>query len=143
MSPTIDSAVINNDTANMEKLSLDPTEGKSNNNLFAPLGTPNRFLGSSTWGTSGSLARSPGLSMGSLNWDMLGGGSNDPMPKMQQGAGISGQQHLNSPSTFLSLPLPVNQDGDTWGAASFGGGILGGVQIRNEQASNNGSNVNE
>jgi len=104
-------------------------------------------LGSSTWGTSGSLARSHdgSLSMGSLNWDLLGGSQNDSNSKLHQLAN-NGQQQMNTASSFLSLsPLPVNDDGNTWGTSRFGRRLngLGGSQLTSTQTSVDGSNVPE
>ena len=138
MSPTIDSIGINGPT-NMADISLDNVSTKPNNNPFGSLGTPSRFLGSSTWGTGSGLNRNQDVSlpMGSLNWDLLGGGQNDSTSN-------GNQQQLNKPSTFLSLsPLPVGEDRSTWGTSRFGGGLngLGGSHLTTTQTGIDGANA--
>jgi len=131
MSPSDDPTNMNGKISNIVNLSLEPSDSNPSTNPFAPIGTPTRFLGSSPWGTGGSLSRSPGtdpirsLPIGSLNWGL------DPSSK-DQSIGNLGKKQINSASTFLSLSaLPVNQEVDAWGSSRIGGGLtgLGGTKL--------------
>lgn len=155
-SPTLISGNVDDeDGVNMSALSLEPAakiDVKADSNPFSPLGTPSHFLGSSTWATGGSLTRSPhsnshtGLSMGSLNWDLLGSRKNDMQIGPHHTSITNGQPDLSSASSIFGLsPLTGNQDRSTWGSSRIRTGItgLGGTPLSNAHASGDGANIAE
>lgn len=149
-SPTLTPGNIENTEAlNISTLSLGPAvkmSSKVNGHPFSPLGSPSRFLGSSTWGTGMSLGRSPhanvqtSLSTGSLNWDFVNADIEVGPPETSLNGN---RQELPTASSFLGLStLTNNQDGSTWGSSRIRNGIigLGGTPLGNS-ASGDGANI--
>ena len=105
------------------------------NNLFVSLGapsttTPGQFLGSSTWGTGGSLGATTlggtplgGLPLSVTNWDLLGTGSNAIIESSDKTSDDSFNNERKTAS-FLSLS---SLGENTWGTGPISLRELGGA----------------
>lgn len=134
------------DESNISTFSLVPplsSEGPLKSNPFSPLGTPNRFLGSTTWGTVGSILSPENnvieqTAVGALDWNIFSENSAESLaPSRNNNANNS------TAATFLGLS-PLTKSGSTWGTGNYGSSSianLGDVMSDTSRNNNGGHDI--
>eukprot|EP00591_Stephanopyxis_turris_P012611 CAMPEP_0195509106 /NCGR_PEP_ID=MMETSP0794_2-20130614/2126_1 /TAXON_ID=515487 /ORGANISM="Stephanopyxis turris, Strain CCMP 815" /LENGTH=1194 /DNA_ID=CAMNT_0040636239 /DNA_START=379 /DNA_END=3963 /DNA_ORIENTATION=- len=129
MSPSLRSEA-DDEPVGLTNLSLDEAGSPSIGNPFTSLSSPNRYLGTATWGGSSLHTTSPGASLGmGLGWNLLGTANKAETTPSSQHTPNNVQQPAVASFLSLSPMSSSNQDGsNTWGRSAFGGGLgnLGG-----------------
>jgi len=145
MSPSIVSEKADCDGVDLKSLTLNAIESE-NVNPFAPLTSPSHFLDPSTWVAGGSLPRPSGgmaslgaVSVGSINWNLLGTERKD-CPSRRNSHNANSNPIAGTAASFLSLsPLSVTRDGVNWGTGALGTGLNESLQYAHSKGSGEAS----